>query len=52
MRAATARFELPFPDWRNMYNEFRPHRSLKGKTPKEFEREFKKQYQTSEVLSS
>lgn len=39
-------------DWRDMYNEFRPHRSLKGKTPKEFEREFKKQYQTQEVLSS
>lgn len=39
-------------DWRDMYNGFRPHRSLKGKTPKEFEREFKKQYQDPEVLSS
>ena len=32
--------------WRDIYNEFRPHRSLKGKTPKEFEREFKNGYQT------
>lgn len=38
-------------EWRDIYNEFRPHRSLKGKTPKEFEREFQKKYQ-EEVLSS
>lgn len=39
-------------EWRDIYNEFRPHRSLKGKTPKEFEREFEKQYQKQIELSS
>lgn len=39
-------------EWREIYNEFRPHRSLKGKTPKEFEREFQNQYQNTELLSS
>lgn len=38
-------------DWRDMYNDFRPHRSLNGKTPKEFEIEFKKNYQHEETLS-
>ncbi len=38
-------------EWREIYNEFRPHRSLNGKTPKEFEIEFKKNYQHEEVLS-
>ena len=33
-------------EWRNEYNEIRPHRTLKGKTPKEFERELKISYQT------
>jgi len=32
-------------EWRDHYNEFRPHRSLNGKTPKEFEMEFKRMYQ-------
>lgn len=39
-------------EWRDVYNEFRPHRSLKGKTPKEFEIEFKKNYLHSEELST
>lgn len=39
-------------EWRDIYNDFRPHRSLKGKTPKEFEREFEKQYQKQIELSS
>lgn len=39
-------------EWRGIYNDFRPHRSLKGKTPKEFEREFRNQYQNAELLSS
>lgn len=39
-------------EWREIYNEFRPHRSLKGKTPKEFEREHQNQYQQAEPLSS
>jgi putative transposase len=39
-------------EWRDIYNDFRPHRSLKGKTPKEFEREYQKQYQHTELLSS
>jgi putative transposase len=39
-------------EWRDIYNDFRPHRSLKGKTPKEFEREHQKQYQHTELLSS
>ena len=39
-------------EWREIYNDFRPHRSLNGKTPKEFEREFQKQYQDAELLSS
>ena len=39
-------------EWRDIYNNFRPHRSLKGKTPKEFEREHQKQYQHAEPLSS
>lgn len=39
-------------EWREIYNEFRPHRSLKGKTPKEFEREYQNQYQQPELLSS
>lgn len=39
-------------EWRDIYNDFRPHRSLKGKTPKEFEREFEKQYQKQTELSS
>lgn len=39
-------------EWRDIYNDFRPHRSLKGKTPKEFEREHQKQYQHTEMLSS
>ena len=39
-------------EWREIYNDFRPHRSLKGKTPKEFEREFQIQYQPPELLSS
>jgi putative transposase len=38
--------------WRDVYNDFRPHRSLKGKTPKEFENEYQNQYQNTEVLSS
>ena len=32
-------------EWRNEYNEIRPHRTLNGKTPKEFEREMKMDYQ-------
>lgn len=28
--------------WRAIYNDFRPHRSLKGKTPKQFEESLKK----------
>jgi putative transposase len=39
-------------EWRDIYNDFRPHRSLKGKTPKEFEREHQKLYQHTELLSS
>lgn len=39
-------------EWRDIYNDFRPHRSLKGKTPKEFEREHQNQYQHAEQLSS
>jgi putative transposase len=39
-------------EWREIYNDFRPHRSLKGKTPKEFEREHQNQYQHMELLSS
>lgn len=39
-------------EWREVYNNFRPHRSLKGKTPKEFELEFEAKYQTAELLSS
>lgn len=39
-------------EWREIYNEFRPHRSLKGKTPKEFEREHQNLYQHPELLSS
>jgi putative transposase len=39
-------------EWRDIYNDFRPHRSLKGQTPKEFEREYQKQYQHTELLSS
>ena len=39
-------------EWRDLYNDFRPHRSLKGKTPKEFEREHQNQYQHAELLSS
>lgn len=39
-------------EWREIYNNFRPHRSLKGKTPKEFELEFESKYETSELLSS
>ena len=38
-------------EWWEMYNDFRPQRSLNGKTPKEFEFEFKKNYQHEEVLS-
>lgn len=38
-------------EWREIYNDFRPHRSLNGKTPKEFEIEFKKNYQHGETLS-
>lgn len=38
-------------EWRDLYNDFRPHRSLNGKTPKEFEIEFKNRYQHEEVLS-
>lgn len=33
-------------EWRNDYNEIRPHRTLKGKSPKEFEREMNISYQT------
>ena len=32
-------------EWRDLYNDFRPHRSLNGKTPKEFEIEFQKNCQ-------
>jgi len=32
-------------EWRNEYNEIRPHRTLNGKTPKEFESELKFSYQ-------
>lgn len=39
-------------EWRDLCNDFRPHRSLKGKTPKEFEREHQNQYQHAELLSS
>lgn len=39
-------------EWRDLYNDFRPHRSLNGKTPKEFEIEFKKNYQHKESLST
>lgn len=39
-------------EWREIYNDFRPHRSLKGKTPKEFEREYQNQYLNTELLSS
>lgn len=39
-------------DWREIYNTFRPHRSLKGRTPKEFELEFESKYETAELLSS
>ena len=28
-------------DWRKMYNEFRPHRTLKDLTPKNFARQYK-----------
>ena len=28
-------------DWRKMYNEFRPHRTLKGLTPNVFAEQFK-----------
>ena len=28
-------------DWRKKYNEFRPHRTLKGLTPKVFSDQFK-----------
>ena len=28
-------------DWRKMYNEFRPHRTLKGLTPRDFARKYK-----------
>jgi putative transposase len=38
-------------EWREIYNDFRPHRSLDGKTPKEFEIEFRKSYQQPELLS-
>ncbi len=39
-------------EWRDIYNDFRPHRALKGKTPKEFEREYEKQSNPTQVLSS
>ncbi len=39
-------------EWREIYNTFRPHRSLNGKTPKEFELEFESKYQMAELLSS
>lgn len=39
-------------EWREIYSDFRPNRSLKGKTPKEFEREHQNQYQHAELLSS
>jgi putative transposase len=39
-------------EWREIYNTFRPHRSLKGKTPKEFELEFESKYESTELLSS
>lgn len=38
-------------EWREVYNDFRPHRSLNGKTPKEFEIAFQKNYQHGETLS-
>lgn len=38
-------------EWRSMYNNFRPHRSLNGKTPKEFEIDFEKNYKHEQVLS-
>ncbi len=38
-------------EWRENYNEFRPHRSLKGKTPKEFEREYQKSLNESTKTS-
>ena len=28
-------------DWRKMYNEFRPHRTLKGLTPRDFAKQYK-----------
>lgn len=37
-------------EWRATYNDFRPHRSLKGKTPKEFEKEFTNKYLTQTEL--
>jgi putative transposase len=39
-------------EWREIYNEFRPHRALKGKTPKEFEQEWRNRYPNNELLSS
>ena len=39
-------------EWRDIYNDFRPHRALKGKTPKEFEREFEKKYKSDPVAQS
>ncbi len=38
-------------EWREMYNTFRPHRSLNGKTPKEFENDFEMSYQQKKLGS-